>query len=274
MIRVLSLGGGVQSTVLAMRAGRGDFGPIPDAAVHADTQSDPPETMAMVEWLTETLPFPVHIVTGGSVIGDIATGTTRKSGGRQHTAIPVFLSFPDGGSSMGPRHCTSIYKIDPIRQFVRREMLGLAYRQVAPADAVEQWMGISWDESHRVRDSRAHWMTNRYPLVDAKITRQDCLDWWNINAPSDAPPLVRSSCICCPFHGPDEWLKLTDDQLAEVETAETSMQAVWANKRSTPWLHRRRIPIREALVKEAAIKDAQGEQGELWDMECEGMCGV
>ena len=40
-LRVISLGAGVQSSVMALLAARGEIGPMPDAAIFADTQWEP-----------------------------------------------------------------------------------------------------------------------------------------------------------------------------------------------------------------------------------------
>jgi len=49
--RSLSLGAGVQSTVLALMAERGEYGlPKPDVAVFADTGWEPPEVYEHLDW--------------------------------------------------------------------------------------------------------------------------------------------------------------------------------------------------------------------------------
>ena len=51
---VLSLGGGVQSTTLALLALRGEL-PFPEAAVFADTGWEPPAVYDNLAWLREQL---------------------------------------------------------------------------------------------------------------------------------------------------------------------------------------------------------------------------
>ena len=41
-LTVISLGGGVQSTVLPLMASQGAFDPMPDCAIFADTRWEPP----------------------------------------------------------------------------------------------------------------------------------------------------------------------------------------------------------------------------------------
>lgn len=42
---------------------------------------------------------------------------------------------------------------------------------------VEQWIGISRDEIMRVKPSRETWQVNRWPLIEMRMSRQDCLAW-------------------------------------------------------------------------------------------------
>ena len=115
---------------------------------------------------------------------------------------PVYLKGRDGqGDGIGRRQCTDNYKITPIRRRIR-EMLGLRPRQRVPAGTtVELWLGISTDEAIRMKDSRDRWMTNRYPLIEAGMSRSDCADWWKERYDR---PLERSACVACPFQSPSQ----------------------------------------------------------------------
>ena len=62
----------------------------------------------------------------------------------------------------------------PIRRKIR-ELIGLRKRQRIPSGAtIELWLGISTDEAIRMRTSRDRWIRNRYPLIEARMSRQDC----------------------------------------------------------------------------------------------------
>ena len=69
MLRVLSLGAGVQSTTLALMAAHGDVGPMPDCAIFADTGDEPAAIYEHLQWLSSpnVLPFPVHVATRGAL---------------------------------------------------------------------------------------------------------------------------------------------------------------------------------------------------------------
>lgn len=67
---IISLGGGVQSSAMAMMAALGEITPMPQAAIFADTQGEPKAVYAWVDWLEKQLPFPVPRLPGdGGVAG-------------------------------------------------------------------------------------------------------------------------------------------------------------------------------------------------------------
>ena len=57
-LTVISLGGGVQSSVMALMASGGALGPMPDCAIFADTHWEPPTIYTHLEWLAGNLAFP------------------------------------------------------------------------------------------------------------------------------------------------------------------------------------------------------------------------
>ncbi len=64
-LTVISLGGGVQSSVMALMASQGAFDAIPDCAIFADTHWEPPSLYTLLDWLAERLGFPVYVVDNG-----------------------------------------------------------------------------------------------------------------------------------------------------------------------------------------------------------------
>ena len=262
IVRYISLGAGVQSTVMSLMAARGDLGEMPDCAIFADTQSEPAAVYRLVEWLTEVLPFPVHTVTAGSILDDM--GAPSEAG---FVSIPTRMTQPDGSVAMGRRQCTREYKIAPIEQKVR-QLIGLKPRQHWPKHHVaECWLGISVDEVERARTNfRAPTITNRYPLLEMGWRRADLLYWYELNRQLDWPPLARSACVCCPYRSTTEWLALTDDEVEQAAVAEDAMNARAADPPGVDpspharkqYVHRRVIPLREAVALDRAAADAQG----------------
>ena len=72
------------------------------------------------------------------------------------------------------RQCTADYKIKPVVKKVR-EMLGLKWGEKRKKGTrVEMIMGISIDEIFRMKTNQIKYITNVYPLIDAKLSREDC----------------------------------------------------------------------------------------------------
>ena len=205
ILTVISLGGGVQSSVMALMANEGAFDRLPDCAIFADTRWEPPSIYEHLAWLRDRLSFPLHVVDNGRSLREDVKALTNHSGSRNYVDIPVYLKGHDGeGDGIGRRQCTDNYKIRPIRRRIR-EMLGLRPRQRVPAGTtVELWLGISTDEAIRMRTSRDRWMTNRYPLIEAGMSRSDCLNWWKERYDR---PLERSACVACPFQSRHRWVE-------------------------------------------------------------------
>jgi hypothetical protein len=169
-MRVISLGAGVQSTTMALMAAHGELGPMPDCAIFADTGWEPKAVYTHLEKLRAALPFPVHIVSQGNIRSDLMA--RQNSTGQRFASVPWFTA--NGG--MARRQCTAEYKIQPVRRKLR-ELLGYEKGQRIPPNSVDVWIGISTDEIQRMKDSRDKWQTHVWPLIDARMSRQDCLRW-------------------------------------------------------------------------------------------------
>lgn len=141
MLRILSLGAGVQSTTLALMAAHGEIEPI-DYAVFADTQSEPGAVYEHLARLRApgVLPFPVSVVSNGSLREEIldAAAEHRRCDGRP----PLMLINPDGSDGMTRRQCTGDYKIDPIEKEIRR-LAG--YRATEPRPKNRRRGAVDWD---------------------------------------------------------------------------------------------------------------------------------
>ena len=170
---VISLGGGVQSSVMALMASDGAFDTKPDCAIFADTHWEPPSIYSHLDWLAERLSFLLYIVDNGRSLREDAKALTNHSGNSNFIDLPIYLKGRSGqGDGIGRRQCTEHYKIAPVRRKIR-ELLGLRKGQWVPSDtAVELWLGISTDEAVRMKDSRDRWITNRFPLIDANMRRR------------------------------------------------------------------------------------------------------
>ena len=143
-MRVVSHGGGVQTSTLLVMAARGDIGPMPDAAIISDTGDEPGKVWEYLDYIEPMIPFPIYRVQRGDIIQHIKRGKNPNDTGQRAT-LPLYLQ--DGGQMM--RTCTASLKIDAVTQKIR-ELLGLARGQKPSKDTlVEVWIGISMDEKRR-----------------------------------------------------------------------------------------------------------------------------
>jgi hypothetical protein len=249
MLRVLSLGAGVQSSTLALMMARGEIEPA-SHAIFADTQWEPRAVYDWLSWLEKQLPFPVHRVTQGSLREAVLRG--RNVHGGRFASVPWHMP-----GAMGRRQCTREYKIDPLRRKMR-ELVG-------KRGHVQVCIGISVDEAHRMRPSRNLWQHHTWPLIDARMTRADCLIWMERNG-YPRPP--KSSCLGCPYHSDQQWaeIKAVPDEWADVVAVDKAIRVV-PKMRLERFMHRSCKPIDEVQFTNEA-------QADLFGNECEGMCGV
>jgi hypothetical protein len=259
-IRVISLGAGVQSTTMALMAAHGEITPMPDCAIFADTQWEPKAVYEHLEWLSSpnVLPFPVHRVTAGNLREHtLARSNTR---GERFVAVPWYMQTPDGKPAMGRRQCTKEYKLRPIQRKVV-ELLG--HRR--PKGGAEVWIGISTDEAARAKPSQVQYIENRWPLLEQRMDRNDCLRWFERH---DYPKPPKSSCIGCPYHSDAEWRALTRDEFADAVEVDEAIRSQ-PGFRGMQFMHRSLKPIAEVDLSTAE------ERGQLnmFNNECEGMCG-
>lgn len=272
MLNVISLGAGVQSSVMALMAAKGQITPMPDCAIFADTQAEPAHIYEWLDWLETQLPFPVFRVTNGDLrqaIFDacysLNENTTRAAG------VPFFT---ESTQRMGilRRQCTSEYKIKPVNKKLR-ELLGLKKGERAPKGEVlvEKWIGISTDEIQRMKLPPEKWMTHRFPLIDKNMARLHCLQWMKKNGYNELPQ--KSSCTFCPYHDRQTWLEIkqTDPKSWQdaVQVDHAIREGVHGSKQRL-FLHRSSVPL-----EEVDLTDPNKDQVAFSFMdECDGMCGV
>lgn len=296
-LRLLSLGAGVQSTVLALMTAEGTL-PKVDGAIFADTGWEPAHVYAQVDRLAVALSaasIPLYRVSKGNLRADALDPTHR------YASVPYFVRNPDGTEGMGRRQCTSEYKLAPINRKVR-ELLGAAapdYRRVPRGNTAEQWIGFSTDEIGRVADhDRVSYIRKRYPLLELDMSRKDCERWLTARGWGQT---AKSACIGCPYHGNAQWRELRDactcghhvldhppadhvgppaacdhcDCLgydnAEWRDAVAFDEAIRKGGarglplNGTAYLHRSRVPLTIAPIDRVTRNEWRGRQGDLLD---------
>lgn len=272
MVRILSLGAGVQSSTLALMMAHGEIEPC-YAAIFADTQDEPQEVYRWLDWLEAQLPFPVIRATAGNLMQDFLDGINCHER-RSVISPPFFVRRDDTGAcGMLRRECTNNYKIGVVRREIRKIM-----RELGAKSAVCV-IGISYDEAHRMRESRVKYIINDYPLVDRRITRYNCLRWLREKG---YPQAVKSSCIKCPYRSDAMWREMklrSPDEFAKAVEFDRQLRQVEKGAPNTGWiggamyLHRSLKPLDE--VDLSTLED-HGQMRLFGDFgnECEGMCGV
>ena len=230
MMRVLSLGWGVQSFTLAAMAALGDIEPI-DAAIHADTTH---ERSATYEFAAKWTPWlEAHGVRVVTVVSRNAQ--TVKQVTSVKTDVPAY-TYSENGARLGQlrRQCTHRWKVQPIRRWLQANRAG---------QPVTQLLGISRDEWHRAKDSDVKYVTHVWPLLEKNMTRNDCINYLERNG-LEVPG--KSACVFCPYHNKRAWqdmkLENGDDWRKAVEVDEA------IRKVRPPYdlfVHSSRIPLVE-----------------------------
>lgn len=268
-INIISLGAGVQSSTMALMAACGEIKPMPVAAIFADTHAEPQSVYNWLDWLEKQLPFPVVRVSKGDLTEVALKIRHKKDGSGKWTksVLPTFIQNADGSRGILQRQCTYDYKVIELVKAAKKLI------KEHKVDRAVQWIGISLDEAHRMKQSRDKRIENRWPLIEMRMKRHQCLQWMEDHG---FPKPPRSACIYCPYHSDKEWRRLKDEEPNEWDRAvkfERDLQFAKSqtdNMRGIPFLHSSLLPLSEVDLS----TDVENGQGLLWGNECEGMCGV
>lgn len=266
-LKAISLGWGVQSFTLAAMAALGELEPV-DVAIHADTTHERKLTYEFAArwtpWLEErgvrvvTVSEPEQASKVTTEATDIPAFTVTRllPGGTNEVMIPAHTATNNGG--MLRRQCTHRWKIAPMRRWLQANRDGAV---------VEQWLGISLDEVQRMKDSDVKYVAHRWPLIERRMTRGDCVTWLERHG-IEVPP--KSACSFCPFHSTAEWrrVKNTPEDWEKAVAVDEAIRSV--RPPYDLFLHMSRIPLVDVDLKSEADRG----QLSLWDAECDGVCGV
>ena len=278
--RALSLGAGVQSSVLALLLSQSDPRLMelgyskPDAAVFADTGWEPEYVYVHLAWLEEQLDYPLIRVSSGDIRANLRKGQTAS--GHRFVDVPLYLVDENGKKGMLRRQCTNHYKIAPIYKRIRKLAGGRRGRPFPRDRHVEMWLGISLDEVGRMKPSREPWVNHRWPLVDLGMTRRDCAEWFASEYPGRTLP--RSACVICPYRSDEHWLELKRSEPDSYDAAvkfdrwlrNSTTNPVRELLNGRPYLHSARRPLATVIAEKERDPDSINHFNE----ECEGLCGV
>lgn len=280
-LNVLSLGAGVQSTALYLMFMRGDIPIKLDAAIFADTQDEPADVYAHLEWLKSLNGPEIIVGTAGRLSDHLKNGT--NSTGQRFASIPAFTTR-DEGANVGKvkRQCSKEYKVDVIGKLMRRVLCGCAPGRSPRGVKVNQFIGISLDEAGRAarleRRPPPRYLTRRYWLIEQNLTRADCVNYLADKVPHQTP---RSACVFCPYHSDFEWnrqrIEAPEDFAKSVEVDRIlRMEGVVVNRQmdQTMYLHRSCQPLELVQFDTSPPKSRAAQTVMNFAEECEGVCGV
>lgn len=265
-LTIISLGAGVQSSAMAIMSAKGDLPPV-DCAIFSDTGNESKFTYVYLDLLKKILPFTIHIVKKGNIMQDMlnAKNTTNFVDAPYFTRNKI-----TGKKGMIKRQCTYQYKINPIRKKIR-ELCGISRGKHFPKDKyVEQWIGISTDEAGRMKPARDPYILNRHPLIEANMTRKDCVDYLKKN---EIPLPEKSACIVCPYHNDAYWHFMKTKRPNEFAIAvnfDKKVRDITRKKDEEIFVHRSCKPLDQVEFN----KKENDKQLDMFNNECEGMCGV
>ena len=125
-----------------------------------------------------------------------------------------------------------------------------------------------------MKDSKRPWIQHRWPLIERRMRRGDCIAWMKKNGYPEPP---RSACYYCPFHSDAEWRRLRNEEPEFFEKAVVFDEKIRTaykeadQMKMTVYLHNSCKPLSEIDFDNDTDKGQQ-----VWDFmsECEGMCGV
>jgi hypothetical protein len=180
--QIWASGGGVQSAAIAALIVRGDL--RPDLAVIADTGREQSTTWDYMDRVTR----PALRVVGVELVRVPASefATVDLYGGKDGASllIPAFTTQAGGEVGKLTAYCSNEWK----RRVVQR------WATAQGVTAAQMWIGISVDELWRVRNDESAKWGQRYPLIDARISRGDCVA---LVARMGWPPALRGHRALC-----------------------------------------------------------------------------
>jgi len=199
-LKVFSFGGGVQSTACMVLAAQGkiDY----KVFLFADTGDEHPETYDYLENVhkpfAEKHGLELHCLK--RTWRDGSQYSIRENIDRLKSAIPIPVYLESGMPRQ--RHCTADWKINVVYKWEKQH--GATGDSPALCG-----LGISTDEIQRIRTSIKDFQINDYPLIDLRLTRNDC---HRIVKEAGLPQAPRSACFYCPYHSTDYWLDLREQR--------------------------------------------------------------
>jgi hypothetical protein len=181
-------GGGVQSTAIAVLIYQEKL-PKPDYAWFVDCGWEKQSTLDYVNNILKPKLTEVSIELKTIKTSDYFDSNLFDEAGR--VVIPLYV-LRDGGVAKCSTHCSGKWKIRVANKYLREQGVKRCVT----------WIGISFDERRRVKESNTKWNQIEYPLVGLGIRREDCLD---LVAREGWPKPEHTACLMCPNQHDYQW---------------------------------------------------------------------
>jgi hypothetical protein len=195
--QIWSSGGGTQSAAIAALICKGEL--RPNLAVIVDTEREVTQTWTY----HDTIIVPALEKVGVTLhrVPKSKYATVDLYGGKDGDVllIPAFTN-KNGKQGKLPTYCSNEWKLRVVQRW--------ANEQAPDAEGFDLWLGISRDESHRMRSGHTGKWAYKHPLIDDKrfMSRRDCI---SLVKEMGWPEPPRSRCWMCPNQGPSEWEDLS-----------------------------------------------------------------
>lgn len=243
-IQLWSCGGGRQSAGIAALIVQGRL-PKPDAVVMTALKNEKRSTWdyvcGYIRPAMRALGIPFTIVPS------VKYATKGLFGGeeRKTPLMPVYTN-QSGRPGKLSEWCSGEWKREVALRWAANEHP--EWKSVG----VDNWVGISTNESGRRRSPRRQWFRPVYPLLDVVPSHvDDCLQ---AVAAIGWPPPPRSRCRSCPNQSDSEWLELTPEELESAAKVEDEIRAVDPHA----YLHKTLVPLRMVAFDPSDTKHSGG----------------
>lgn len=267
-MKVISYGGGVQSTAMIVLATQGLIPGVTDALFsNVGDDSEYPATLTFVQdimtpWAAER-GIRVHELKRTLRNGEVETLWQRMMKEESKS-----IMIPMRGSRTGApgnRSCTIDHKIQVVGKWLKKN-------GASKTNKATVCIGISTDEIQRANNKRAMpYELPIFPLIDLNLDRTACQQ---IIRDAGLPVPPKSSCFFCPFHRPLVWSEMRRDEPELFQKAvllETTINDRRAARDKEPmFLTRFGLPLEDSC---AEAQQTLGSDGEFNDGQCdEGYC--
>lgn len=261
MMRIISLGLGVQSTALYLMSSMGQL-PAADHAIFADTGKESVATYRYLDflqgWQLKNGGIPITVRRDKNLYLDLM----QMGSGNRFASIPAYTAGENGNNvGMLKRQCTYDYKIRIIDDYIRDRIYGLPKGSRRPK--TELWHGITTDEIERMTYPREAWKTNIYPFLGyytghngdcetlswaSPMSRQEVSRWYGR---SRLPLPPKSACVFCPYQSDSSWARkkkfAPEDFQAAVRVDEAIRNSTRKGITRPVFLHRSCKPLAEVV---------------------------